>query len=214
MKHRPGKQASPPKPSCLLGSLVVAIGLLGPLQASGQSAATNRRDEARWRGEAVFQFAARADYASEQGGVGRRDAFVGTAHLRFASPARPIVAGIMVEYGLIDEYANTLLVAGTFSYELSKWTAAAGPFYKRAVRGVGEWQYWCGARRHIADRHAIGVELFGSLDTGRPAKWMLGYYGTITETLSFDVAAGSGIAAGPHWVARTSVTWRPRLNRR
>jgi hypothetical protein len=215
MKHRPRRRASLPGVSFLPRALLAAIGLLSSLQSWGEAAETSLGAQARWQPQTVFQIAARADFVRAQGHVTRRDAITGTTHLRFASPARPITAGLMIEYRLIDEQADTLLVAGMFTYKVSKWTAAASPFYTRsAQRPAGEWDYWFSVRRHIATRHALGVELLGALETGRAAKWMVGYYGTITETLSVSVTAGSGFDAGPDWVAVTALTWRPRPDRR
>jgi hypothetical protein len=211
MRHRPKRQASPPKINFLRASLLVAIGLLSALPARGETAASSPGEEARWQPKTVLQFAVRADYVGAQSRATRRDAVVGTAHLRFESPARPLTAGLMIEYRIVDEQADTLLVAGMFTYQRRKWTAAASPYYQRTAQRAGaDWHYWGSVRRYIASRHALGVELFGALETGRPAKWMLGYYGTITESLSVSVAAGSGFDAGPDWVASTSVTWRPR----
>lgn len=215
MRRRSRRQASLPDIGFPLRVLLVATGLLSALHARGEMVATSPGEEARWQAKAVFELGARADYVGAQGHVGRRDAVVGSMYLRFASPARPIIAGLMIEYRLVDEQADTLLVAGMFTYEMPKWTAAASPFYKKtAHRAAGDWDYWASVRRHIAGHHALGVELFGALETGRPEKWLLGYYGAITETLSVSVAAGSGFGAGPDWVARTSVTWRPRPGRR
>jgi drug/metabolite transporter (DMT)-like permease len=173
MKHRPKEQASLPKVGLLPRSLLVATLLLSAPHVRGE---TSPGEEARWQAKTVFELAARVDYVSAEGHVSRRDAIVGSAHLRFASPTRPTVAGLMVEYRFRDVQADTLLVAGVFAYGTPKWTAAASPFYKRTNdRDAGDWNYWASVRRHFAIRHALGVELFGALDTGRPEKWMLGY---------------------------------------
>jgi hypothetical protein len=215
MRCRQKRRASPANISFLSRSLFVAIGLLSTLQASGEAAATSPGDEARWQAETVFQLTERSDHARTQGHLRRLGAVVGTTHLRFASPARPIIAGLMIEYQSIDGEDDTLLVGGMFTYKMPKWTASASPFYKRtAEHAAGDWHYWGGVRRRISSHHSLGIELFGALDTGKPAKWLLGYYGTITETLSVGVAVGSVFDAGPDWVARTSVTWRPRSDRR
>lgn len=210
MRDRPNRRAS-------LGSafplrlLLVATLLLSAVHAQGVTAATSSGEEALWRAEAVFQLAARADYAGTEGHVRRRESVIGSAHLRFASRARPISAGLMIEHRFVDEQPDTLLVAGVFTYKIPKWTATASPFYKRTEhRDAGDWDYWASARRHISSRNALGAELFGTLDTGRAEQWMLGYYGTITETLSVSVLAGSGFDSGPDWVARAAVTWRLR----
>lgn len=195
--------------------LVAAVGLLTALQATGETPGSSAGENTRWRGETVLQFSARADYTGTQGHVTRRDAMVSTMHLRFASLSHPVTAGLMFEYSAIKEQTDTLLVAGMFTYKMARWTVSASPFYMRtAQRAAGDWRYWGSVRRHITPRHSVGVELFGALDTGRPTKWTVGYSATITETLSVSVSAGSRFDAGPDWVARTSLTWRPRPGRR
>lgn len=215
MKQRPRRRASLRSCGLPLRSLVVAIGFLSALQAVGETAAASAGEHPRWRGETVFQFSARADYARTQGHVTRRDATVSTTHLRFKSLVWPLTAGLMLEYSAVDEQADTLLVAGMFSYKMSRWTVSASPFYMRtAQRATGDWRYWGSVRRHITPRHSVGVELFGALETGRLTKWTVGYSATITKSLSVSVSAGSGFNAGPDWMARTSLTWRPRPGRR
>lgn len=195
-------------------SLLVAIGLLGTLRAKAETATTNPGNDALWRAETVFQVAVRTDYASTQGLVTRRDAIAATTHLRFVPRARPYTAGLMIEYQFVDQRADTLLVAGMFTYKTLKWTAAASPFYKRSTQPSGsDWHYWGTLRRQTTSRHSLGVELFGALESGGPSKWTLGYYGKVSETLSVSVTAGSGFGAGPDWVAGTSLTWRPRPSR-
>jgi len=214
MKHRPRRPASRPTIGFTARWLVCAIGLLATLRAQGEMTAPSLGESARWRGTTVLQLGARADYAGNQGQARRRDAIVFSTHLRFASPTRPVTAGLLAEYRLVDERAHTLLIAGMFTYEKPKWTVAASPYYRRTERSsTGDWSYWATLRRHIADRHSLGVEIFGALDTGRPEKWTLGYYGNLTKTLSVSVTAGSGFRAGPDWVAGTSVVWRTRLSR-
>jgi hypothetical protein len=209
MRHGPKRRAS--RWNAFLRSLLVATLLSSAVHARSVTAATSSDEEARWRGEAVFQLAARADYAGTQGQVSRREAVVGSAQLRFASPARPISAGLMIEHRFVAEQADTLLVAGVLTYKMPTWTATASPFYKRTEhRGAGEWDYWASVRRHVASRHGLGIELFGSLGTGRAEQWTLGYYGTMTETLSVSVLAGAGFDSGPDWMARATVTWKLR----
>jgi hypothetical protein len=215
MRHQAKRRVSLTNASIPFWSLLVAIALLSTPQARGETDAMSADDEAQWHAETVFQIAARTDYSSTQDRLRRRHAIVGTTQLRFTSPARPIVAGLMIEYQWVDEHADALLVAGLLTYKMPKWTAAAGPYYKKAAQhAAGDWHYWGSVRRRIANRQSLGVEIFGALETGRPAKWLVGYYGTITETLSVSVAAGTEFDAGPDWVARTSVMWRPRLARR
>jgi hypothetical protein len=215
VKYQLSRRASLRSCGFPLRLLVAGIGLLSALQATGETAATSAGENTRWRGETVLQFSARADYASKQGHVTRRDATVSTMYLRFNSLVRPVTAGLMLEYSAVDEQADTLLVAGMFTYKQSKWTASASPFYVRTAQSAsGSWRYWGSVRRRITSRQSLSVELFGALETGRLTKWMVGYAATITATLSVSVSAGASFNAGQDWLARTSLTWRPRPGRR
>ena len=194
--------------------LLIVIGLLRALQAVGETSAADAGGGMRWQAEKVFQFSARTDHASTLGQLERRDAIVSTTHLRFKSSVRPITAGLMLEYAFVDRHADTLLVAGMFTYKQSQWTVSASPYYVRTVhRAAGDWRYWGSVRRQVTPRHSVGIELFGALETGRLAKWMVGYSATITGSLSFSLSAGSAFDVGPDWMARTSLTWRPRSSR-
>jgi hypothetical protein len=124
MRHRPKRRASLPHTSARPRSLLVASGLLSALQARSETTATNPGDEALWRAETVFQVVVRSDYGDTPGHVTRLDAILATTHLRFSSPARPCIAGLMIEYRLIHQRADTLLVAGMFTYKTPKWAAA------------------------------------------------------------------------------------------
>jgi hypothetical protein len=60
----------------------------------------------------------------------------------------------------------------------------------------------------------VGVEVLEPIGTNKPAKWLLGYSGTISESVSVNLAVGSELGDGADRVARGSVAWRPRGLRR
>jgi hypothetical protein len=162
----------------------------------------------------VHQVSVRSDYTKIRGHADRRDALVLSTHLRRASNVRPNTVGVVLEYSLVDG-PDTVLVGGMVTHRAAKWAVAASPFYKKTLRtGSGQWYGWGSVRRQISDRHALGIEVFASLETQRPSKWLLGYTGTISESVSVGIAAGSGFGDGPDRVVRGSVVWRPRGTRR
>jgi hypothetical protein len=195
-------------PRTRLETLLLAVGWLCVLPANGETVAMRRADA---HAQLAFQAAVRSDYKETGGRADRHDALVLTTHVRRPSPPRRVAASLMIEYSALDDGRDTLLVAGMFTRKKAQWTAAASPFYKTALRtGEGHWHYWGGIRRQVSSRHSFGVELFGSLETQALAKWLLGYTGTISDSVSVSFAVGSGIGDGPDRVARSSIVWRPR----
>jgi hypothetical protein len=192
---------------------LLAAGLMYLSPAVSEAGAARHGGDART--QAVLQVAARSDYTKTEEHAERRDALVLSTHVRRASNARPYSVGVLVEYSLVDAGPDTLLVGGMFTRKAAKWTAAASPFYKKTLRtDKGQWYYWGSLRRQISERHSLGIEAFGSIETHKPSKWLLGYTGTISKSVSVSIAAGSGFGNGPDRVARGSVVWRPRGTRR
>jgi len=212
MRHY-GPRRSLSNPSTGTNCLLLAAALMCISAARSEAATAHHRGDART--QAVAQVAARADYVKTEEHAERHDALVLTTHVRRASKARPYSAGLVLEYSFVDDAPDTLLLGGMFTRKTAKWTAAASPFFKRTFRtGTGQWYGWGSLRRQVAKRHSLGVEVYGSMETYRPTKWLLGYTGTISESVSVSLAVGSGFGDGPERVARGSIVWRPQRTRR
>jgi len=194
-------------------SLLLATGLMCTSPASGEEAAAHHNGHAR--AQAVFQVAVRSDYKETNEHVERQRALVLATHVRRTSTARPSSAGLVLEYSVVDAGPDTLLLGGMFTHKRGKWAAAASPFYKGTPRTrTGQWYGWGNLRRQVATRHSLGLEVLEPIGTNKPAKWLLGYSGTISESVSVSLAVGAELGDGADRVARGSVVWRPRGSRR
>jgi hypothetical protein len=185
--------------------VLLASALMCISPARGEDAATNHGSDV------AFQVAVRSDYKKTDEHAERQRALVLATHLRRASTTRPYSAGLVLEYSFVDDGRDTLLLGGMFTHRRGKWAAAASPFYKGTPRTrTGQWYGWGSLRRQVTKRHSLGVEVLRPIGTDKPAKWLLGYSGTISESVSLNLAVGSELGDGADRVVRGSVVWRPR----
>ena len=158
---------------------------------------------------ATSQLGVRSDYSERRDTVSRRAALVVKTSVNVTSSESSFSPGLLIESRLLDDGQHTLIAAGLLSYRKARWTAVAGPFYQWTVHAAdGRWQYWGNVRHQLGPRHSLGVELYGSIETREPTKWLLAYSGSISKPLSVSVAVGAGFDAGPDLAIRTTAMWR------
>jgi hypothetical protein len=165
------------------------------------------------QGSATLRIGVRSDYAVTADRATRREAFTAGAQWRFASPESH-GAALVVEYRFVREQPDTLLVGAMWSYQTARWSVAASPLFKQTESADGRWLYWGSLRRRVAQRHAFGVELYGSLETLKGAEWLVGYYARVSDSLSLNLSVGAGLDDGPDQAARTTIVWQFRPKRR
>jgi len=159
--------------------------------------------------EATSQLGVRSDYSERRDTVTRRAAVVVKTSVNATSSESQFSPSLLIESRLFDDGQHTLIAAGMLSYRKANWTAVAGPFYQWTTHAAdGRWQYWGNVRRQLGPRHSLGVELYGSIETLEPTKWLLAYSGTISKPLSVSVAVGAGFDSGPDLAIRTTAMWR------
>ena len=157
----------------------------------------------------IVRVVARSDYLESGGKAARHEALVLKTQLSSASTQRALSPGVVVEYRLRDDGRRMLLAGGMFDFVWTRWAVAASPFYQRPFDGgAGQWLYWGNVRRRLTSRQSLGLEVYGSVDTGEPSKWLLAYSKTLSESLSVSFATGSGVDAGRDRMTRTMVIWR------
>ena len=158
---------------------------------------------------ATSQVGVRSDYSERRDTATRRAALVVKTSVNATSTESSFSPSVLIESRLFDDGQHTLIAAGMLSYRNANWTAVAGPFYQWTVHATdGRWQYWGNVRRQLGLRHSLGVELYGSIETHEPTKWLLVYSGGISKPLSVSVAVGAGFDAGPDLAIRTTAMWR------
>jgi len=192
----------------------LAIAILCAGQVWSESRAANEGEPRSGSLHAASQIGVRWDFSETSGHGAGREALVLETRLSSVSSDRSFRPGLLIECRLLDDGRQTLIAAGMFSYTTARWTATLSPFYERTAPADGRWLYWANVRREIEPRHSLGLELYGSLETHRPSKWLLAYSTNVSGPLTVSVAIGSGVGSGPELVARTLVTWRLGASRR
>ncbi len=186
------------------GSVAVFV-CLASLAAVGETPARAGSEAPR----ASVRVGARSDYSESRGKASRHEALVLSTKLSSDSTKGHLSKGALVEYRLRDDGSHLLLAGGMFDFTRARWSLAASPFYQRSLDGrPGQWRYWGNVRRRLTPRQSLGLEIYGSADTGKPSKWLLAYSGTVSKSLAVSFALGAGVDSGPDLATRTIVTWR------
>ena len=108
----------------------------------------------------------------------RHEALAANLELLLSSPIRPYSAGLFFNHRI-----------------------APGSRYHGALNLGGLFRY-------RADRHRLGIEVTGLFEDPDESTLMLGYYGTISRTVSFRFVVDAKINAGQEQVVRTELVWR------
>jgi len=194
--------------------LVLGITILvaHPVRSEGFAASSG---QSRAGLRVASQIGVRLDY-SEAGGHGTsRDALVLKTQVGGAAGERSFSTGVLIEARVFDDGQQTLIAAGMLNYTRARWTMTASPFYERTLEAAGgRWLYWGNARRELTPRHSLGLELYGSIETHRPTKWLVAYSAVVSRRLTVSVAIGAGVGSGPDLLTRTTVSWRLGAARR
>lgn len=151
-----------------------------------------------------------AHYEKAEGESARYESVAPAVHLRFTPRAQAVAVGLSAEYEFAHDSAedDAVELVGVVGYETATWMATANLLYERPAGSSGELSYAAGVRRGFTQRHALGLEVLGSLESNGSSEALLGYYGTLSESFSINVGVGTGIDEGPDWAARTAFIWR------
>jgi hypothetical protein len=161
------------------------------------------------------QIGVRLDHSELRGQATSRDALVLKTQVGTALGESSFSTSVLIEARIFDDGQQTLIAAGMLNYTKAPWTLTASPFFERTLQADGgRWLYWGNVRRELAPRHSLGLELYGSIETQRPTKWLVAYSASISRPLTVSVALGAGVGSGPGLVTRTTVSWQLGTARR
>ena len=138
------------------------------------------------------------------------EALAANLELLLSSPIRSYSVGLFFNHRTSPDsrYNGAVNLGGFLEYRADRWDTSTYLFRNQS-RGVpGLWVFGEQVRYQVGDRHKLGIEAFGPLEDPTESTLMLGYYGTISRTVSFKFVAGAKINAGRERVARTELVWR------
>lgn len=134
------------------------------------------------------------------------------ANLEFAlsSPIRPYSVGLFVNqrFSPDNRFDGAVNLGGLFRYKATQWDTSTYVFKSESRGGPGLWVFGEQVRYRFADRHKLGIEAFGPFRDPGETTLLLGYYGTISRTVSVKIVAGANINAGQDRVALAELVWQ------
>ncbi len=135
---------------------------------------------------------------------------VASAEIVLSSPAHPYTTGVFVAQFFSDDRRQdgTVLAGGLFEHEIRNWDSSLYVFNYDAPDAKPLWEFAGRVRYRFAARHKLGVEVVGPFRDSSTSNVMLGYYGTISRSLSVNVVAGTDLKSGQQRVARTELVWQ------
>ncbi len=138
------------------------------------------------------------------------EALAANLELLLSSPIRSYSVGLFINSRISsdDRYNGAVNLGGFLDYRADRWDTSTYLFRNQSRGAPGVWVFGEQVRYQVADRHKLGIEAFGPLEDPAESTLMLGYYGTISRTVSFKFVAGAKINAGRERVARTELVWR------
>ena len=151
-----------------------------------------------------------AKYQLTEGVTTRYDQFVATAELELSSPSRPYYGGLFADYRLspgtaVDDQVN---LGAFIRYDLPLVDFTAYVFSHRSVGDPATAMFAGRVRYRIHGSNKIGLEYLSTLENNDYADVTIAYYGSISDSLSFNIGAGRGVVGGPDLQARVELTWQ------
>jgi len=163
-----------------------------------------------WRTETGLYLTGTSHYLRQNDAAINFDTMAATAEFRFVSDVRPYYAGLFVDYGYSADsrFDGRLNLGGYFKYQLNRWDATAYMFVNKSPAHPDTWLYAGRLRYRVSDRHKLGIRTMATFRDPDEPELMLGYFGSISDSLSLNVLVGAGINAGPDLAAQLELSWQ------
>ncbi len=123
---------------------------------------------------------------------------------------RPYSVGLFVDYSHASEGSQDGMVnAGALvEYEATSWDWNAYLFVSKTPDEPGLLLSAERVRYKFADNHKIGVEVVGPLRDPSTSALMIGYYASLSPSVSFNFAAGAALNSGRNRKVRIALIWQ------
>ena len=153
-----------------------------------------------------------AHYEKEDGASSQYESVAPALHFRLTPRGQAFSIGVSTEYEIAhaSDDEDVVEMSAIFGYEGSQWIASGNLLYEKPSGISGEWGYAAGVRRALSEKHSVGLELLGSLESQGSSEMILGYYGEFSDQFSFNIGVGAGVDDGPDRSARMAFIWRFR----
>ena len=151
-------------------------------------------------------------YHLTEGVATRYNLLAATAELEIRSPSRPYYGGLFADYRLYpgSQVDNQVNLGAFARYDLPQWDFTAYVFSHRSLGQSGTAMFAGRVRYRIRGNNKIGFEYMSTLENRDFSDITVAYYGSISDSLSFNIGAGRGIAGGPDLQVRVEISWQVR----
>ena len=165
-----------------------------------------------WQAETRLYLTGMINYQKKDNSSVTFDTVATTVELKFSSDTRPYYASLFVDYQFSSDnrFDDNVNLGAYIKYSLQNWDATTYLFVNKSPTASGTWLYAGRLRYRVADNHKLGVEAMGSLRGPSSPTLALGYYVSISDSLSLNVVADPGISTGPDLAGRIELVWQIR----
>lgn len=166
--------------------------------------------ESDWKTETRFYLSGMSFYWETDDDSTNYETVAATGELRFKLPARPWYASLFADYRFSTDGRHTdhVNLGGLFKYGWDKWDLTTYAFVNQSPRTDKTWLYAGRVRYRVAEDHKFGLEAYGSFKNSKSPQLMLGYYGSISDSVSLNLAVGPLTSSGPDFSARLELVWQ------
>lgn len=151
-------------------------------------------------------------YEGRSGKSYNHDVAAITAGLTLYPHARPYYGGVFIDQrfsldGSKDPGRN---LGAYFRYNTARWDATSWLFVNQSPQSPDTWLYAARLRYRVFDGHKLGMEAAAPVNDANTPDLMLGYYRSVSESLSLNFLIGAGSSGQPARKARLELSWQIR----
>lgn len=190
-------------PAWILGCLSMTV---------ATSAALAQPGEVGWRIDSELYLTGMGSYRQTPTGSTFFNTVAATAKLNFSSLARPYYGGFFTDYRTSGSASvgNSFNIGGFFRYDISSWDVTTWLFASKPDSSAESWIYAGRLRYRLAEKYKVGIEVTSSFLQFHSPAFAVGYYASLSDSLSLNIIANPGIGNQTDVAARIELAWRMR----
>jgi hypothetical protein len=163
-----------------------------------------------WTISVPVYLAAGSHYYNDSNGTGTVNSLSIYAEAVLSHKVRPCSVGLFADYSHASEGSQdgTVNAGVLVEYEAISWDWNAYLFASKTPDAPGLLLFAGRVRYEFADKHKFGVEVVGPLRDPSTSALMIGYYASISRSVSINFAAGAALNSGRNRKVRIALIWQ------
>jgi hypothetical protein len=163
-----------------------------------------------WKTDSQLYLTGMSNFRQTQSGLASFNTVAATAEIKISNLARPYYGGLFADYRTSgsESVGNSINIGGYFRYDLSEWDATTWLFASKSDGVAESWIYAGRLRYRVAENHKVGIEVTSSLSRFDSPALAVGYYGSLSDSLSLNIIADHGLGKRSDIAARMKLVWR------